>query len=133
MSVSTKEIHSHTRYAHKRFRFAAGYVVVLKELSTKLDLLKTSRNFALHRTNDVMTFRVECDITHFLVYWPGGFFVYASVLFLPFFRTMGHQHHSLALYPHLLSSCSMFATAKATEDVTAPVCFGVHAVHKYDI
>lgn len=73
MSVSAKEVHSHTRYAYKRFRFAAGYVVALKELYTKFGLLKNSGNFVLHRTNDVMTFRVECDITQLLVYWPSGF------------------------------------------------------------
>lgn len=37
----------------------------------------------------------------------------------------------VTLYPHLLNSCSMLATPKATEDVTAPVCSGVRAVHKY--
>lgn len=82
--MSAKEVHSHTRYAYKRFRFAAGYVVVLKELYTKLGLLKSSGNFALHRTDDVMT--VECDFTQRLVYWPGGFFCVCECPLPPFLQ-----------------------------------------------
>lgn len=37
------------------------------------------------------------------------------------------------LCPHLLRGRSMLATPEATEDVPAPVCCGVHAVHNYDI
>lgn len=31
----------------------------------------------------------------------------------------------------LLSGCSVLATPEATENVPAPVCYSVHAVHSY--